>query len=344
MVIDRDEAGKSNPFMIPENKQLAVKKALQAAFNVDAFEDIRQLTKGLSSALIFKITVRGNPYLLRVVTRTDAFGDPTFYYGCMKVAAEKEIAPRIHYLGIEDRISITDFIVEQPFSIAAAKEMMPSLIRKLHALPKFSFRNNYFDSMERLLPQFRAANIFPESEINELLKIYERIMSVYPRNDTQNRVSSHNDSKPENIVFDGQRPWFVNWEAAFLNDRYLDLAIVANFVVMNEKAEADFLETYFEDAIGDYRHARFFLMQEILHFYYFMFLIAFDNGEKPIEVGKIKKRDFREFHNGMWNAEIALAGTDAKREYAMLHLEQFRSKAQTTRFEDSLQIISKINI
>src|SRR6478735_5149966 len=124
--------------MIPENKQAVVKKALQNAFGVDEYEAIQQLTKGLSTALIFKIFVHGNPYLLRVVTRTDALGDPAFYYGCMKVAAENKIAPGIHYLSIEDRVSITDFIIEQPFSIAAAKEMMPHLLRQLHSLPKFS--------------------------------------------------------------------------------------------------------------------------------------------------------------------------------------------------------------
>ena len=74
--------------MIPEVKQSIVKKALRKAFNSDEFEDIQQLTKGLSSALVFKITVGENPYLLRVVTRDDALADPSFYYGCMKIAAE----------------------------------------------------------------------------------------------------------------------------------------------------------------------------------------------------------------------------------------------------------------
>src|SRR3974390_1106906 len=89
-------------FMVPENKQAAVKKALQDAFGVNEFEDSQQLTKGLSSALIFKIVVRGTPYLLRVITRTDAMADPSYYYVCMKPAANAGLAPRIHYLSIED--------------------------------------------------------------------------------------------------------------------------------------------------------------------------------------------------------------------------------------------------
>jgi thiamine kinase-like enzyme len=246
-------------------------------------------------------------------------------------------------MGIEDRVSITDFITEQPFSIAAAKEMMPHLLRKLHSLPKFPFRNNYFESMEKLASQLQAANIVPADEIKDVFEIYERIAGVYPKNDIENRVSCHNDTKPENIVFDGQRPWLVDWESAFLNDRYLDLTIVANFVVMNEKAEAAYLQAYFEEAVDEYKHARFFLMQAILHFYYFIFLMLFDRGEKPIDINKINKRGFREFHNGIWDGAISLADTDAKREYAMLHIEEFRLKVQTKRFEESLRIVSGHN-
>ena len=327
--------------MIPGNKQLAVKKALRAAFNVDAFDSVQQLTKGLSNALVFKIIVHENPYLLRVVTRTDTLADPSFYYGCMKVAAEKKVAPRIHYLSINERVSITDFITEQPFLITAAKELMPHLLRKLHALPKFPFRINYFETMEKFILQFRSTKVLPENEMKDLIEIYQRIAHVYPQHDVDNWVSCHNDSKPENIIFDGQRPWFIDWESAFLNDLYLDLAIVANFIVFNEKDEDAYLEAYFREALDEYKYARFFLMQEILHFYYCIFLIVFYKGEKPIDITNTVKRSFREFHNGIWNGEINLAETATKLEYAILHLHQFRMKAETLRFEESLQIVSR---
>ena len=47
--------------MIPEAKQPAVARALQAAFGVNEYEDIRLLTGGLSTALAFKIVVRKIP-------------------------------------------------------------------------------------------------------------------------------------------------------------------------------------------------------------------------------------------------------------------------------------------
>jgi thiamine kinase-like enzyme len=39
------------------------------------------------------------------------------------------------------------------------------------------------------------------------------------------------------LLFDGQRVWLVDWQAAFVNDRYFDLAVAANFVVTNDADE-----------------------------------------------------------------------------------------------------------
>ncbi len=53
--------------MIPEAKQSAVTRALQAAFGMNEYEDIQLLTGGLSSALACKIIVKGNPFLLKIL-------------------------------------------------------------------------------------------------------------------------------------------------------------------------------------------------------------------------------------------------------------------------------------
>ncbi len=94
--------------MIPEVKTEAVSRGLREAFGVTSFEDIYPMTKGLSSALVFRIVVRGSPYLLRIITRTDAINDPTRQFACMSAGAEAGIAPRVWYTSIQDRISITD--------------------------------------------------------------------------------------------------------------------------------------------------------------------------------------------------------------------------------------------
>src|SRR5512141_251680 len=112
--------------MIPEEKQPAVTRALQSAFGVNEYEDIRLLAGGLSSALAFKIVVKKNPYLLKIL-RTEVISDPAHEFACMQTAAEAGIAPQIRYANVEDRILITDFVEAKPFPEDMALRIAPIL-------------------------------------------------------------------------------------------------------------------------------------------------------------------------------------------------------------------------
>ena len=59
--------------MIPENKQTAVKVALQTAFGVTSYNDIKRITIGLSTALIYRIVVKNKPYLMRIAPTDSKF-------------------------------------------------------------------------------------------------------------------------------------------------------------------------------------------------------------------------------------------------------------------------------
>ena len=329
--------------MIPEAKKTAVEHALLVTFGVSEFEDISQLNTGLSSALIFRIVVRKKPYLLRVITRTDAMGDPARYYACMKAAPEAGLAPHTWYAGIEDRISITDFVEAKPFPPDKAKVLMPDVLKRLHSLPRFPFRINYLDFADGAIRKFYAAKILPESMIEDVFQQYERIKKLYPRND-EDLVSCHNDLKPDNILFDGDRVWLVDWEAAFLNDRYTELAVVANFVVTSRNDEKDYLESYFGGELTEYHQARFFLMQQMMHMIYFSFFMSLGTADgKPIDLN-ITKPGFREFHNRLWEGNIHLSDKDAQQQYAWVHLEQVRHNLQLKRFDEALHIVSDYQI
>jgi thiamine kinase-like enzyme len=293
--------------------------------------------------LIFKIQVSGNPYLLRVIMRTDELGDPTHYYQCMLPAAEAGLAPRVHYASIEDRISITDYIDLHPFQIPHARIKMADLVRQLHALPKFPSRMNYLERMDGFVEKFRSSQIIPENFTRDLFRFYSQIKKVYPTNDVENLVSCHNDLKPENFIFDGQRPWIVDWEAAFLNDRYLDLTVLGNFLVRDDAEEAEFLEHYFGRKAEEYEHARHFLMSQLLHVFYFSFFLQIASSGEPIQIGEISRHPFRSFHDRIWEGAISLAEKQSKLEYALVHMDQFLLNSKTNRFEDSLRIISNHN-
>jgi aminoglycoside phosphotransferase (APT) family kinase protein len=328
--------------MIPETKKDAVARALREAFGVNEFDDVRPVSGGMSGAGIFRIVVAGNPYLLRIMMSNDTTpgpgrGDPTHQFACMRTAAGAGVAPRVWYTSVEDRVSITDFATAKPFPGDAAARIAAT-IRELHALPPFPKRVNYFEVLDGLIRRFQAAKILPETATAELFRLYGELAKVYPRDETDH-VASHNDVKPENIIFDGDRVWLVDWEAAFLNDPYFDLAMVANFFVTGDAREEAFLGAYLGEAAGEYRLARFYLMRQILHMSYTMMFMLIGSGGKAIEPDT-ETPAFRDFHNGILAGEISLVTQEAKLQYARVHMNQLLENMCTARFHDALRIVS----
>jgi len=145
--------------------------------------------------------------------------------------------------------------------------------------------------------------------------------------------------KPENILFDGDRVWLVDWEAGFRNDRYVDLAVVANFVITNDAEEEAYLRAYFGEAAGDYRRARLYLMRQLLHMFYPAVLFMFSLRDNAVH-SKEKVPDFRDFHNRIWAGELILAADEARLQYARVHIKQNLENLGAARFQDALRLIS----
>lgn len=333
--------------MIPQEKSAAVTRGLREAFGLTAFEDIRRLTRGHTSSLVFRIVVRGSPFLLKIIMRTD---DPTRHFTCMKAAAEAGLAPHVWYTSIEDRIAITDFVEAAPFPVTDALVRIPAALRTLHALPPFPgvlnhlntscmFLINKGTAVDGFIQRFQAANILPQGESEELLARYAQLAAVYPRHDPD-MVSSHNDLfKPDNILFDGHRVWLVDWEAAFLNDRYADLAVVANLVVTNDAEERVYLQEYFGQPPDQYQLARFFLMQQVAHIFYAMVFLLLGSSGRQLNLSE-NAPDFRDFHRRIWAGEVNLADNQMKTVYGWVHREQLLQNMRQARFYEAVRIVS----
>ena len=331
--------------MIPQEKSTAVTCGLREAFGVTEFEEIRELTGGHGCNPVFRIVVRGSPFLLRMNMRA---GDLTCHYTCMKAAAEAGLAPQVWYTSVEDRISITDFVEAVPFPPTEALVRIPAALRTLHALPPFPKRAHHLNTsctfllnkgtaLDGFIQRFQAANFVPKGESEEFFARYAQVAAVYPHHDM---VSSHNDLfKPDNILFDGHRVWLVDWEAAFLNDRYADLAVVANLVVTNDAEERVYLQEYFGEPPDQYQQARFFLMQQVAHMFYAMGFLLLGSSGKPINWSETVP-ELRDFHRRIWAGEVNLADNQMKTAYARAHWKQLLQNTRQARFNEALRIVS----
>ncbi len=86
---------------------------------------------------------------------------------------------------------------------------------------------------------------------------------MYPRD--RDLVPCHNDLKAENLVWDGTRLWLLDWEAAFDNDRYADLAYAGALAVISQDEERGFLAAYFGREASEYERARWYLATCAIH-------------------------------------------------------------------------------
>ena len=324
--------------MIPEEKNTSVRRALKETFGVTEFEDIRKMASGLSSDLVFRIVVHGSPFLLRIMTGRNEINDPVRIFTCMKLAADAGLAPRILYSNAEDGIAILDFVEAVSFPLTQALVLLPQTLRRLHGLPPFPKAFNYVTAHNGFIWKFRKANLLPQEEIEDVFTLYEQLCAVYPRVDAD-MVSSHMDLKPENILFDGQRVWLIDWMAAALNDRFFDLAIVANFVVTNDADELTYLEQYFGRLPDEYQRARFFLMRQVLHMFAAAVFLSLSSAGKPINLSE-ELPSFRAFHERIWAGKVDLADNHLKVVYAMVHWKQLLRNTRQTRFSEALRIVS----
>jgi Phosphotransferase enzyme family len=333
--------------LIPQEKTAPVTKALREAFGVTAAENIRQMTRGNTSALVLRIVVQGTPFLLKIIMRPNTMVAPERQFICLRAAADAGLAPKVHYVSVEDGISITDFVEEVPLPLGEALVRLPALLRTLHTLPAFpetashvnttcTFLLHAGPARDGFIRKFREANALTASETEDILSWHAQAAAAYARLEPA-LASSHNDLfKPDNILFDGGRIWLVDWEAAFLNDRYADLAAAANLVIRSNADEQTYLRHYFGHEPDQSQWARYYLMRQVVHLFYTM---AFLFNAGPARLGGEQAPDFETFHQRMWAGEINLADQATKVIYGRLHWAQLVQNMRQTRFAEALKIL-----
>lgn len=81
-------------------------------------------------------------------------------------------------------------------------------------------------------------------------------------------VSSHNDSNPRNILFDGRRLWLIDWESAYRNDPLVDLAIVSDCLAPSPDLEDILLRSWLGRAADETLLARLDLARALTRLYF----------------------------------------------------------------------------
>lgn len=200
-------------------------------------------------------------------------------------------------------------------------------------------------TVEDLIWQVRASSLFTKSIFEDFFDYYDIIQRHYPWDD-KDKVSSHNDLNPNNMICDGKRIWVVDWDAAFLNDRYVDLAISANFFVANDAQEKTFLEAYFGDDLKPYNSARFFIMRQICRLIYAALMFKLAHASDPagiVDDPDMQTMNLRKVGEQMGAGKLSLSSYRGQVLYGKALLNEALADMRSPRFAPSVELLSSLS-
>lgn len=317
--------------MIPPDRAPAVARALRAAFGVEAADSAVPLTgdDGLASAPVYRVEVGGRSYVLRFVKDGFPGVDPAREHAAARRAGEAGIGPRVHHASTEDGLLLTDYVPSMPIPSDAGRALARTL-RRLHELPAPAPTTRYLDGIDRFVR--RIPGFLPSAASDALLRGYAAASAAWPRDDRA-WVGCHNDLKPPNTLWDGARFQLVDWEAAFANDRYVDLAIAAAFHAPDD--DGPFLAAYLDRSPTDDERARLLVMRTLVGVAYVAIFggIAARAGVSVDEDADVP--GFAAFHREIV-AGRDLASGDAARTYAAVHARRALQTMADPTFADAV--------
>ncbi len=272
--------------MVPESLRAGAASALAAVDAVGA--PGTPVAGGASGALVYRVDSDAGPLLLRLETARDPVRDPHRTYPVMTAAAEVGIAPAVHHADVEAGTVVMDFIeqqalVDHPGGPAAIVAELGEHIATLQTCPVApGLLDDFGAVLAGMIELVAGSGLFADGVLDPVGSVFAELRAAYPW-DADPQVTAHNDLNPFNVLSDGRRLWLVDWELAFRNDRFNDVAVVANSLAATTDLESRLLEHWLRRPPSDADRARLTLMRALSRLFYGCLMLTTAIGRHPQE-------------------------------------------------------------
>jgi aminoglycoside phosphotransferase (APT) family kinase protein len=327
--------------IIPADHRGAAQSALTAAFGSDPLTSLQPVTGGASGALTYRAVVAERPYLLRIETARDVFRNPQRGYACMQTASDAGIAPPLRHVDPIAGVAIMDFLPQRPlFEYPAGRtgllRDLATLIARLQSTALFPPLIDYPTMLGRMLAMLDRSSLFSPGLLDPHVRAFERIRQIYPWSESA-PVSSHNDLNPGNILYDGERLWIIDWELAFRNDPFVDVAIVAENFAQTPELEEVLLTAWLGRAPKPVDCARLVLMRQLTRLFYGSLMLSTSIGRHAQET-QLPALSPAEYEAAIAQRHQVPGSPDKLHEYGKILLAAFISGLSAPGFEEALVI------
>jgi aminoglycoside phosphotransferase (APT) family kinase protein len=212
---------------------------------VGVVERVDPIRMGLSGAGVYAVTASRGAYVLRVQPREIDAGYFAQQLRILRRAADAGVAPPIVHVDEAARAVVSvrvqgvpiAAVTPDPAQRGAVLASVVDRLRALHALDPSGIAER--DPLPYTHAAWAAGKVrpgFPPWAV-DLAPMLDAIAATLAGD--RRRVVSHNDVNPVNVMWDGARAWFVDWEVAGLGHPHYDLATLALFLRMDDDAALD---------------------------------------------------------------------------------------------------------
>ena len=216
---------------------------------------VKRLYGGLSN-YSYLVTDSNKKYVARFLTNREHYHVLNFHeLAASKAASEVGVAPKVVYN--EKEFLIFEYIPSNTLTFENLKQ--EKYLKKIIFLLKVVHKNvaNYFHGPALTFWPFHSIKDYARTlkeinrpyigDINTLLDDSEMFENMLSPSEI---VFSHGDMYPLNILDDGKKIWFIDWEHAGFNHALTDLASLSKHGELNQNEENYILEQYYKDSFS----------------------------------------------------------------------------------------------
>ena len=265
-----------------------IETAVNTAFATTQWQFEGAISGGLSQSVLYKISAVGKQFAVRLSDSQHVQNDLPAEYHAMRVMAKAGIAPQLYHADTVSGVAIMDFISSQPvfsfnFGDPAQSERLAQLVARMHNTAVFPTTTSIFDKTDFILNQI-PANIRAITWLTQAAALKQKLALLL--DDPDDRRPSHCDINPNNLLYDGQRLWLIDWGSAVQENLYFDLASCGNFFyIQNPAAEQHFLQAYFGRPPTTGEQEKYDLMRIFVSIYYGIMFLYISSFQQPPMLG-----------------------------------------------------------
>jgi thiamine kinase-like enzyme len=218
------------------------------------------VSAGLSGAGVYRVEAAGRAYVLKVASaRADI----------VRAAADAGVAPRVVHVDEARHAVVTEHVTDRgfmarffdPATRAAAIGELGSALRRVHALSIPAGATSK-EPRAFLGEIWAGLSGFPvPAWVGDAICC---ALDEAPPPPDRAPVLSHNDINPSNLVYDGERILFLDWDTAGANDPFYDLATAAVFLRMDDETSALLVASYDQAPVAALLPARFIYLRRMV--------------------------------------------------------------------------------